>query len=201
MVGFRRRYTQTPYELRRRLRQIRSSPDFQETIIIHSDSEEEESRINDEIRRLKQRMDDIDEEKRRLFVDLARKYQERERVRIAREIRVNNNRLRRELENTILPRIETVARCRQSIINGAHALFNEINDHPTDLPPTYESLFRPSSSNNSTNNNNDNTNVTNQNNNTNDHVNSNNNSNSNNNNNDSDSDYDFPDVDTIFNNL
>lgn len=198
MVGFKRRYTQTPFELRRRLRQIRSSPDFQETIIIHSDSEEEESRINDEIRRLKQRIYDIDKEKRRLFLDLAKKYEERESVRVARQIRINNNRLRRELERRIIPRIETVARSRQSIINGTHALFNEINDHPTDLPPTYESLFR-SSSNNSTNIN-DNTNVTNQN----DNVVNNNNNNSNSNNedcNDSDSDYDFPDVDSIFNNL
>lgn len=189
-MGFRRRYTQTPYELRRRLRRIRSSPDIHETIIIHSDSEEEENRINDEIRRLKQRMDDIDEEKRRLFVDLAKKYQERERVRVAREIRINNNRLRREFEDRLIPRIETVARNRQLIINGARSLFNEINDHPSDLPPSYESLFR--SSNNSTNNN-DNTNVTNSSNN--------NNVNNNNSNSDSDSDFDLPDVDTIFNNL
>ena len=154
-----RRYTRLPFELRRQLRRIQSSPDIRETIIIHSDSEEEEIRINDEIRRLKQRMDDLDNEKRRLYIDLARKYQERERVRVARQIRINNNRLRREFEESLLPQIETVARHRQSIINGARVLFNEIDDHPSYLPPSYESLF--ASSNHSTNSN-DNTNVTNQ---------------------------------------
>lgn len=195
-TGFRRRYTQTPYELRRGLRRIRSSPpDIQETIIIHSDSEEEENRINDEIRRLKQRMDDVDEEKRRLFVDLAKKYQERERVRTARQIRINNNRLRREFESRLIPRIESVARNRQSIINGARNLFDEIDDHPTELPPSYESLFR--NTNNSTTTNDNTNNNTNQ---SNSNVNNTNNSNSNNNNDsDSDSDYSFPDVETIFN--
>ena len=196
-----RRYTRTPYELRRSLRRIRSSPDIQETVIIHSDSEEEEIRINEEIRRLKQRMDDIDDEKRRLFVDLAKKYQERERVRVAREIRINNHRLRREIESRLIPRIETVARNRQDIINGARVLFNEIDHHPTELPPSYESLF--GSSNHSTNIN-DNTNVTNHNDNHNNiNVNNSNSNNNNNNNNDSDSDsdYELPDVDTIFNNL
>lgn len=187
---FRRRYTQTPYELRRRLRRIRSSPDIHETIIIHSDSEEEENRINDEIHRLKKRMDDLDEEKRRLFVDLAKKYQERERVRTARQIRINNNRLRREFESRLLPRLETVATCRQSIINGARTLFDEIDIHPTELPPSYESLFNSTTSNTSITNNNDDTNNNNVNNNSND-----------NNDSDSDSDFSLPDVDTIFNNL
>ena len=195
MVGFsnkNRRYTRLPYELRRQLRRIQSSPDLRETIIIHSDSEEEENRINDEIRRLKQRMDDLDDEKKRLFVDLARKYQERERVRVARQIRINNNRLKREFENRLLPRIESVAGHRQSIINGTRALFDEIDDHPTDLPPSYDSLFNNT---NSTNNNNNVTNSSSSNNN--DNVNNNNNEN----NNDSDSDFSLPDVDTIFNNL
>ena len=197
MVAYRsnRRYTRLPWQLRRELRRIQSSPDIQETIIIHSDSEEEENRINDEIRRLKQRMDDLDDEKRRLFVDLAKKYQERERVRVARQIRINNNRLRREFESRLLPRIETVATHRQSIINGTRALFDEIDDHPSDLPPSYESLFR-SSSNHSTSNNstNSNVNVTNS---SNHHE----NNNENHNDSDSDSDFSLPDIDTIFNNM
>jgi hypothetical protein len=122
MVNRSRRYTCLPYEIRRGITRSRLNPlnnDINETIIIHSDSEEEENRINDEIRRLKRRMDDLDEEKRNLFIDLAKKYQERERVRTARQIRINNNRLRREFESRLLPRIETVATCRQSIINGA----------------------------------------------------------------------------------
>ncbi len=183
----RRRYTQTPFELRRRLRRIRSSPDIHETIIIHSDSEEEENRINDEIHRLKRRMDDLDEEKRKLFIDLAKKYQERERVRTARQIRINNNRLRREFESRLLPRIETVATHRQSIINGARTLFDEIDIDPTELPPSYESLFNSTTSNTH---NNDDTNNNNVNNNNND-----------NNDSDSDSNFSFPDVETIFNNL
>ena len=204
MVGFRnRRYTRTPYELRRSLRRVRSIPDISETIIIHSDSEEEENRINSEIHRLKSRMDDLDEEKRRLFTFLSKKYQERERIRVARQIRINNIRLRREFENRLLPNIESVARNRQSVIHGARTLFDDINDHPTDLPPSYESLFNHHHSRDtfstSTPSNNDNHRHENLNNNNN---NSNNNNSNNNNSNDSDSsDTDLPDIDSIFNNL
>lgn len=190
-----RRYTRLPYEIRRGIRRARFNPlndDIHETIIIHSDSEEEENRINDEIHRLKRRMDDLDEEKRKLYIDLAKKYQERERVRTARQIRINNNRLRREFESRLLPRIETVATCRQSIINGARTLFDEIDINPNELPPSYESLFTSTPTNNSINHNTNN-------NNNNDAIN--NNCNTNNNDNDSDSDFNFPDVDTIFNNL
>mgnify|MGYP003290556756 CR=1 FL=1 len=196
MVNRSRRYTRLPYEIRRGIRRTRfnhlNDNDINETIIIHSDSEEEENRINDEIRRLKRRMDDLDEEKRNLFIDLARKYQERERVRTARQIRINNNRLRREFESRLLPRIETIATCRQSIINGARTLFDEIDIYPNELPPPYESLFTstPNTSTSTTN-----TTISNNNNNDNEHV------NNNNNNNDSDSDFNFPDVETIFNNL
>lgn len=192
MVNRSRRYTRLPYEIRRGIRRTRFNPindDIHETIIIHSDSEEEENRINDEIHRLKRRMDDLDEEKRRLFVDLAKKYQERERVRTARQIRINNNRLRREFESRLLPRIETVATCRQSIINGARTLFDEIDINPTELPPSYESLFNSTTSNTST--------ITHNNDDNNNNV----NNNSHDNNSDSDSNFSFPDVDTIFNNL
>lgn len=200
MVNRSRRYTRLPYEIRRGIRRTRFNPlindDIHETIIIHSDSEEEENRINDEIHRLKRRMDDLDEEKRQLFIDLAKKYQERERVRTARQIRINNNRLRREFESRLLPRIETVATCRQSIINGARTLFDEIDINPTELPPSYESLFTstPNASiTHNSNTNNDNTNVNN--------TNNNNNNTNNSNDSDSDSNFSFPDVDTIFNNL
>ncbi len=190
----RRRYTRLPYELSRSLRRISSSPDIQETIIIHSDSEEEENRINDEIQRLKRRMDALDEEKRALFVDLAKKYQERERVRVARHIRINNNRLRREFESRLLPTIESVAHHRQSIIHGARDLFNEIDDNLSELPPTYESIFRNANrsvASSSTHHNNRNSN-----------CNLNNNDNNNNeNDNNSDSDIDLPDVDSIFNDV
>jgi hypothetical protein len=196
MVNRSRRYTCLPYEIRRGITRSRLNPlnnDIHETIIIHSDSEEEENRINDEIRRLKRRMDDLDEEKRNLFIDLAKKYQERERVRTARQIRINNNRLRREFESRLLPRIETVATCRQSIINGARTLFDEIDINPTENPPSYESLFTSTPNTSINTSTNDDNNVNNNNNNTcND---------SNNNDNDSDSDFSFPDVDTIFNNL
>ena len=101
-------------------------------------------------------MDDVDEEKKRLFVDLAKKYQERERIRVARQIRINNNRLRREFESRLLPRIESVATCRQSIINGARTLFDEIDTNPNELPPPYESLFTSTPSTSITNNSNDN---------------------------------------------
>lgn len=196
MVNRSRRYTRLPYEIRRGIRRTRFNPlndDIHETIIIHSDSEEEENRINDEIHRLKRRMDDLDEEKRKLYIDLAKKYQERERVRTARQIRINNNRLRREFESRLLPRIETVATCRQSIINGARTLFDEIDINPNELPPSYESLFTSTPNTSITNNNNDNNNVNN--------TNTNCNNNNNNNDSDSDSNFSFPDVDTIFNNL
>ena len=125
----------------RYLRRRQAAPDIQETVIIHSDSEEEESRINEQISRIRRRMDELDDEKANLKVDMAKLYQERENVRRARDIRINNLRLRREFEDRLLPAIESVAERRQEIIRGATALFEGIDDHPTELPPAYEDLF------------------------------------------------------------
>lgn len=144
-----RRLSTTPYiDRSRRLRSVHNTlrrtdtnPEYLETIIIHSDSEEEESRIKDEISRLRNRMDELDDEKNTLKVDMAKKYRELESIRIARFIRNNNIRLRREFETRLIPTIESIATRREEIRNGVRALFDEIDNYPNELPPSYESLF------------------------------------------------------------
>jgi E3 ubiquitin-protein ligase DOA10 len=112
-----------------------------EAIIIHSDSEEEEKRINNEIIRLKERMEEIDRESRNIRYELAKKYEERESVRIARRIRINNLKIKKEFEERLFPKIEEVATARNEIINRSRDLFNDIDDHSDELPPSYESLY------------------------------------------------------------
>lgn len=139
-----RRLLSHPYINRSRrqgLRRTDSSPDYLETIIIHSDSSDEERRLDDEIDALRERMDDLDEEKSRLRRDMAKKFKERENVRVARQIKKNNLRLKHELEQRLFPTIEAIAARRQDIIHGVRDLFENIDDRPTGLPPTYESLF------------------------------------------------------------
>lgn len=147
LPGYRyRRYNRLlshPYINRsRRLRRTDSSPDYLETIIIHTDSSDEERRVDDEIDRLRNRMDELDEEKIRLRREMATKYKERESIRVARRIKKNNIRLKREIETRLLPTIESVAARRQSIVYGIRDLFENIDDHPSSLPPTYESIFQ-----------------------------------------------------------
>lgn len=126
---------------RQSLRRTDTNADYLETIIIHSDSSDEERRLDDEIDALRERMDDLDEEKSRLRRDMAKKFKERENVRVARRIKKNNLRLKHELEQRLFPTIESIAARRQDIIHGIRDLFENIDDRPTRLPPTYESLF------------------------------------------------------------
>lgn len=126
---------------RQALRRTDNSPDYLETIIIHSDSSDEERRLDDEIDALRERMDDLDEEKSRLRRDMAKKFKERENVRVARQIKKNNLRLKHELEQRLFPTIEAIAARRQDIIHGVRDLFENIDDRASGLPPTYESLF------------------------------------------------------------
>lgn len=146
------------------LRRSDSSQDYLETIIIHSDSSDEERRLDNEIDQLRDRMDELDEEKIRLRREMAKKYKERESVRVARRIKKNNLRLRTEIENRLLPTVERIAAKRQDIVYGIRDLFENIDDDESKLPPSYTSLFQskttsstaePSTSNNATNNNND----------------------------------------------
>lgn len=149
-----RRLHSTPYidRSRRTLRRTdNNNTDYLETIIIHSDSEEEENRIKNEISRLKNRMDELDEEKFNLKTDMAKKYRELESIHISRYIRNNNIRLRREFENRLLPTIESIATRREEIRNGVRALFDELDHNSNELPPSYESLFSIRSSNSSSN--------------------------------------------------
>ena len=140
--GRQRRLLSHPYINRsRRLTRIDTNPNYLETIIIHSDSSDEEKRLDDEIDALRERMDELDEEKSRLRRDMAKKFKERESVRVARQIKKNNLRLKRELEHRLLPTIESIAARRQDIIHGVRDLFENIDDHPDQLPPTYESLY------------------------------------------------------------
>lgn len=145
-TGYRRRYSRLlnhPYINRsRRLTRTDSSPDYLETIIIHTDSSDEERRVDDEIDRLRNRMDELDTEKIRLRREMAYKFKERESIRVARRIKKNNIRLKREIETRLLPTIENVAARRQSIVYGIRDLFENIDDHSSSLPPTYESIFQ-----------------------------------------------------------
>lgn len=123
------------------LRRTDASPDYLETIIIHSDSSDDERRLDQEIDDLREKMDNLDEEKTRLRRQMAQKFRERENVRVARRVKKNNLRLRQEFERRLLPTIEGIATRRQSIVDGVRNLFENIDDHPTELPPSYESLF------------------------------------------------------------
>jgi len=124
------------------LRRTDNSSDYLETIIIHSDSSEDERRLDSEIYRIHNRMDELDEEKRRLRREMASKFKERENVRVARFIKKNNLRLKREIEQKLLPSIERVAARRRDIVYGIRDLFENIDDNDNELPPTYESLFQ-----------------------------------------------------------
>lgn len=124
------------------LRRTDNSDDYLETIIIHSDSSEDERRLDSEIDRIRDRMDELDEEKSRLRREMATKFKERENVRVARYVKKNNLRLKREIEQRLLPNIERVASRRRDIVYGIRDLFDNIDDNDYGLPPTYESLFQ-----------------------------------------------------------
>lgn len=123
------------------LRRTDSSPDYLETIIIHSDSSDEERRLDQEIDDIRERMDELDEQKTKLRRQMALKFKERENIRVARRVKKNNQRLRQELESRLLPTIESIASRRQAIADGVRELFENIDDHPEELPPSYQSLF------------------------------------------------------------
>lgn len=129
--------------LRRTLTRTDSSQDYLETIIIHSDSSDEERRLDNEIDELRNRMDELDEEKIRLRREMAKKYKERETIRVARYVKKNNLRLKNELESRLLPTIEGIAARRRDVLHGIRDLFENIDDNEHQLPPTYESLFPP----------------------------------------------------------
>lgn len=123
------------------LRRTDSSPDYLETIIIHSDSSDEERRLDQEIDDIRERMDELDEQKTKLRRQMALKFKERENIRVARRVKKNNQRLRQELESRLLPTIESIASRRQAIADGVRELFENIDNHPEELPPSYRSLF------------------------------------------------------------
>lgn len=150
MAPTRSRYFVNTYRRRTNplLRRTDASPDYLETIIIHSDSSDDERRLDQEIDDIRNKMDELDEQKSRLRRDMAKKFKEREDVRVARQIRRNNLRLKREFERRLLPTIEGIAARRQDIVHGVRTLFENIDDNLNELPPSYESLFptTPSSS-------------------------------------------------------
>ena len=147
---------------------------LQDPIIISSDSEEEERRINEEIKDIKREMKILDDKIREYRFKLAKKYSERESIRVSRKIKLNNLNLRREFETRLLPRLERVTEQRSEIINRSRVLFG--NDNSERLP-SYEELF-PNQTQSTTSSNNSNENIQH-----------------------SDSDSDLPSVDDIFNTI
>lgn len=143
-MSFRHLYN-SPYINRRRrrysLRRTDNARDYLETIIIHSDSSDEERRLNDEIDNLKNKIEDFETQKVQVRRELARKYKELQEIRVARAVKKNNVRLKRELQSRLLPTIERIASRRQEIVHGLNDLFDNIDDNEDSLPPSYESLF------------------------------------------------------------
>ena len=116
-----------------RLRRMRSRPNLRRTdtpnenltVMISSDSEEEERRINQEITNLFTEFNRIEHNLSRTRARLRRLYERRETVRIRRAVRLRELELSRHFRNRWLPSLSEVQRNAFRIENN---ILNDINN-------------------------------------------------------------------------